>query len=289
MKITNKYKLPRAFVSFAESDYKYTPNRYSVSTLMNGATETVLKYRHHHRIEKDVSELIWAIFGTATHKVLEEQEISKHEKAETKIECKVNGSTISGIYDLYNSKTKKITDYKTTSVWKVINKDFEDYRLRGLIYAYILKQQGIDVDRAEFILLLKDHSKTKADVDRTYPNRPVYVYRYDITANDLIFIENFIINKLIQIKKQELLSDDELPGCSSEERWATPTKYALMEKGKKRAIKLYDIEMDAKSRLKENSKYYVEIRPGKDNKCENYCDVKDFCPYYKNKFKGELK
>ena len=55
-----------------------------------------------------------------------------------------------------------VADYKTASVWKVKFRDFEDWRRQGLIYAWLLKQNGFPISRRRFIALLKDHSKTEA-------------------------------------------------------------------------------------------------------------------------------
>lgn len=292
MKITNNKNLPTALVNFARSDYEYTPNRYSVTTLLNGATETVLKYRHNNDIEKDVSDLIWALFGSAFHKILEEQDVEKHESKEEKLQVDFNGSVISGIYDLYNSKTQTVTDYKTTSVWKWILKDFDNYRQQGLIYAWMLNKLGFKCDKAEFILFFKDHSKTKAKVERDYPDLPVEKKIFKFTQKDFDEIEVFLRDKLNKIKMYEKLSDDELPPCSDEERWYKGTKYAVKKKGNKRAIKLYDNKDEAEKRASKDDNLIIEERIGRNVKCEEYCDVKDFCPFYKKHYKnggaGEL-
>lgn len=74
MKITNKYGLPQAFVTMAESDYQYRDKRYSVSSLLKGTREIILERRHHDKIEQDVSDMIWLLFGTTVHSILEQHE-----------------------------------------------------------------------------------------------------------------------------------------------------------------------------------------------------------------------
>ena len=78
MRITNKYGLPQAFVKMAESDYEYRPKRYSVTSILKGIRETLLERRHHNEIEVDVSDMVWALFGTAVHEILASQQEKPH-------------------------------------------------------------------------------------------------------------------------------------------------------------------------------------------------------------------
>lgn len=77
MKITNKYGLPEPFVQALVKNYRPTPNRYGVTTLLKGATQTVLERRFHDEISMDASEGIFMIFGTAVHQILENSGISR--------------------------------------------------------------------------------------------------------------------------------------------------------------------------------------------------------------------
>jgi hypothetical protein len=81
-------------------------------------------------------------------------------------------------------------------------------------------------------------------------------------------------------QEAENTPSDKLLPCTPEERWERPTRYALMKKGRKRAIKLYDTEEDANGAVKEKD-HYVEYRKGESVRCENYCPVKEFCNQYK--------
>ena len=71
MKITNTLQLPAPFVSLAESDeYPVAPNEYRVTSLLKGTRETILERRHGAEITRDVSDMVWLLFGTAVHWVL---------------------------------------------------------------------------------------------------------------------------------------------------------------------------------------------------------------------------
>lgn len=54
--ITNKMNLPQPFVDAATSSHRYKPNRYSVTEVLGGTCEAVLKRRHSGEGDEDVSD-----------------------------------------------------------------------------------------------------------------------------------------------------------------------------------------------------------------------------------------
>lgn len=281
MKITNKYGLPQAFVTMAESDYQYKDKRYSVTSILKGTREIILERRHHDKIEQDVSDMIWLLFGTAVHSILEQHEEADHELAEEYLILDLeNGYKLSGRFDLYNAKTKTVTDYKTCSVWKVIYKEFEDWRTQLLIYAYMLKSIGFEVETGEIIAMMKDHSKSKAKYDPNYPQLPVEKIKFSFSDKDFEEIEVFIKERFKEIAKAEEMADDELPLCTPEQRFNSGDKFAVMKKNRKRALRVLDSMEEAEIYLANNGGDFIETRPGEDKKCNDYCRVNKFCSYY---------
>ena len=180
--------------------------------------------------------------------------------------------------------TKTVTDYKTGTVWKVMFDEWDDYHKQLLMYAYMLRKIGFDCKNGQIVMILKDHSKTKAKLDPTYPKYPVYVKKFNFTDEDFANIENFINERFKAYKQYENVPDALLPSCTKEERWHKDDKYAVMKKGRKTAIKLCDSEEEANSKVAElGTGHYVEFREGKDGRCDDYCQVKDFCPFYRKK------
>lgn len=283
MIITNKLNLPRAFVEMAQSEYQYKDKQYSVTSLLRGVRETILKRRYHNEIENDVSDMIWLLFGQAVHSILEQQEERDCEFKEEYLKVDIGDYKLSGMFDLYNGETKVITDYKTCSVWKVIYKDYEDWRKQLLIYAWMMKKIGFTVKRGEIVAILKDHSKSKAKYDSNYPQQPVQIIKFAFTEKDFKEIEQFIHEKFQEISEAEQLSDDELPVCTAEERFRDPDKWAVMKKSRKRAMRVLESEEEAEKYLKEQGGDYIEHRPGIDKKCIDYCDVCEYCNYYQEK------
>ena len=280
MKLTNRLNLPAPFVDACRQQRSYKEGRYSVTELNKGACEIVLSRRHWDEIEQDVSDMVWAIFGTAVHSILEKSQETPDQLKENFVYGEFGGNTVTGIFDLYDDSTGTVSDYKTVSVWKVIYDEWEDYRRQILCYCLLLRMMGFDAKRGEIVALLKDHSKTKARRESGYPPYPVYVKRFEFTNEDFGECSEWIRKKLSKIENAMLLPDDMLPPCSGDERWAKPDKWAVMKKGRKKALKLYDSQPDAQIHAIEVDGF-VEYRKGEDGKCAEYCAVHDWCPYYK--------
>ena len=285
MNLTNNLNLPQPFVDALKRDYEYKDKRYSVTSMLKGYREIILTRRHFDEMSEDVADSIWLLFGTAVHKILENAKEADDELKETKIYHKFpNGYTLSGQQDLYSESMRRITDYKTGSVWKVIFDDWSDYRKQCLYYALLFRKIGFECDNAEIVMVLKDWSKTKAKTDRNYPEYPVFIKHFDFTDKDFEEAEEEIIRKFDELDRLQNVEDDDLPVCSAEERWATEDKYAVMKKGAKKAVKLCDSEQEAISMISLGKGDSVEYRPGVDKKCMEYCGCKEFCSYWKGKY-----
>lgn len=285
MKITNKLGLPSPFVDAVSSDYQYKDKQYSVTALLKGVRETILQRRHNDEIEQDCSEMAWAIFGTAVHSILENAQEMADELKETKLVTELpNGYKLSGVFDLYKESTATVVDYKTATVWKVIYNDWEDYRKQLLIYCWQLRQIGFEANSGEIVAFLKDHSKSKAKYDSSYPQQPIYIKHFDFTEDDFNGIEAFIIDRFEIIEACENLTDDELPVCTPVERWHKDDTYAVKKDGRKTAIKVCNSSDEAYAYIADNnldSKHYVEERLGADTKCEEYCGCCEYCSYWR--------
>ena len=286
MQVTNRLGLPAAFVHAVSTERHNAPHCYSATTLNKGAKEIVLTDRHYDEITVDASEQIWAVWGTAVHALLEsEKDDNFHEE---RFKVAVGNSWVTGQVDSYDMERGIINDWKTASVWKVQFADFADWRAQGLTYAWLLTKSGLEVKKCRFVALLKDHSKTKAKHDASYPQSPVFVYEFDVTAEDLAATEARIIAKVTEIENAYKLGDDDIEPCTLEERWADGEKYAVMKNGRKTAVKLFDNQQDAEAYAGElGNSHYVEHRPAVSRKCEDYCSCCDFCNFYKSMHKGE--
>ena len=280
MKVTNVMGLPQAFVDAVSVERHNEKGCYSATTILHGACETILQERHYDEIEVDASDSIWAVFGSAVHSIFEKQNTGTEKEAFYSFP--VSHSKVTGRVDSYDPQTQTLHDFKTCAVWKIIYQDFDDWYKQGMIYAWLMKKNGVEVKRCEFIALIKDYSKSKAKVDQNYPQLPTYIYRFDVTEKALEEIEKFIFDKVSELEKAELLSDEELTPCTKEERWATEDKWAIMKAGRKTALKVCSSEEEAKSLMETMGGTDIEFRQGESKKCSDYCTVCQFCPFYKS-------
>jgi len=283
MRITNKLNLPTSFVDAVSREYQYKDKQYSVTSLLKGIRENILLRRYHDEIEVDVAEMIWLIFGSATHSILENAKTQEHEHKEQKLRIEVGDYKLSGIFDLYDAKQFKVVDYKTASVWKSMFKDYEDWKKQLLIYAYMLNENGMKCTKGEIIALYKDHKKN--DVKDNYPPYPVEKFEFNFTDDDFIYIEDWIKSRFEEIKQAEQLDDHDLPLCTPEERWHRGDKWAIMKTGVKKAVRLFDTFTQATDYLEWNindsNNYDVVFREGVSAKCLDYCSVRHICPFGK--------
>lgn len=279
MKVTNNLHLPEAFVNAVSVERHNKPGSYSATTLNKGVKEIILQERHWEQFTTDAADNVWAVFGTAVHAILEKNgDGNFHEE---KFDIGVSNSRVTGVVDSYDMERGIINDWKTASVYKVMKGDFADWRKQGLTYAWLLKQNGLDVRRCRFIALLKDHSKSKAKFDATYPQSPVFVYEFEVTPEELEQTGERITQKVIAIEAAEKMGDDDIAPCSAEERWADPEKFAVMKNGRKTAVRVFDTQADADACAGElGNSHYVERRPAISRKCGDYCLCKDFCNFY---------
>lgn len=279
--ITNKMNLPKALVNFAEaSQFDKKSNTFSVTTLLKSNREILLSKRYDHLIESDVSSLIWMLFGTAVHGVLEHNDDTGNAEQYLKYEIK-DGYYLTGKADLYNEETLSLEDWKTASVYKVIKGDFYDWKLQGLMYIWLFRKMGIYLNKIKFHALLKDWSSSKARYDKSYPKCAVYTYEHEVLTSDIEMIEEFIYKRFDELIKILDVADDELPECTAEERWYSGDVFAVYKKGGKKALKLCSTLEEAEGYMQHKGGDLIEKRVGENRKCEDYCSVCNYCKFYK--------
>ena len=285
MKITNKFDLPESFVKMAQSDYEYKDKRYSVTTIIQPLRSFMLRRRHDAEIEEVVSNMIWMLFGTAVHGVLERAGTADEELAENKMDVKLdNGYTVSGVFDLYSDGKKKVTDYKTCSVFKVLKADYTDWKMQLGIYCWMLNQIGFECNKGQIVAIMKDWVASKAKFDKDYPRYPVQTVSFTFTEEEIEGYGNWVKERFDEIEKAEKLPDDELPLCTLSERFNSGIKYAVMQKGKRRALRVFDSKELAEEYMNNIGGDKIEERIGEDKRCIDYCSACKFCSYWKEHY-----
>lgn len=296
MKYTNKNNLPSNIVNACLEDdgHELQLGVYHATELLQPVKITILKRRYDAELELDVSDSLNLLFGKAVHTVLESGNKSKFQQAEKFIsrDIDIDGEHLKvvGRMDLWQPNHRCIVDWKTATVTKVLKQDYEDYKKQGLIYAWILQGNGITASTLKFEMMLKDWSKAKLRLEtlrgNPYPAMMFHEWKYTITEKDMEEIDTWIHQRLKQILEYEKLADDEIPECNEEERWADPTKYAVMRYGRKTAIKLCDSIEEADALIASGGDdCYLEIRQSVSRRCCDYCIVNKYCKFYKEENK----
>ncbi len=186
----------------------------------------------------------------------------------------VLGWKISGGMDLVHDNGK-LTDYKVTSVWQFLDGKVPDSFVQQLnIYAELLRENGLEVNRLEVVGVLRDWSKMEAMRNDGLPRHQVVVRQ--IPMWEPAFTRVFIADRVHQHQEARKA----LPECTPEERWARPDVYAVMKEGRKSAVKLYNNDAEAQLHVAGEKGLSVVKRPGMSVRCAGYCSVSGFCTQY---------
>lgn len=282
MHITNSHNIPETLVSAIKNDPYHQDGHISVTSLIAPPRIRCLKARHDDAIQEDVTDRIWALLGQAVHGVLERAEVTDSIQ-EKRLAAEIMGWKITGQADLWE-KPATLSDYKVTSTWAVIGNPKPEWITQLNIYGWLFRQHGYPVNELQIVAICRDWSKNQAmRSGNGYPQCQVKVVPIPLWS-DADTLE-YIQSRVALHQQAETLEDNALPLCTPEERWERPTKWAVMKKGRKSAVKLFDDEDGAKAMVKELGKpHSVECRPGESVRCQGYCPVRDFCNQYREMF-----
>lgn len=276
MKITNIHDLPDALYQLILNDEYSKQGRFSASELPSPPQLRTLKLRHDAEIVKDASDFLFIIQGKSIHKLLERGKDADDLREESLMVDLGDGVTISGSTDLY---TGDVVDWKVTSVFSFLLGGLKpEWEAQVNTYAWLWRMHGFETHRLFIYAILRDWQKSKI-MERDYPKIPFM--KIAVPKWDNVKVNHYIRNRVNMHLLAESLPDDKLPPCSLDDQWARPTTYAVMKKGAKRALRVFDNEYDANA-LSENTKGSAVVeRLGKRVRCEDYCDAKPFCHQYK--------
>lgn len=349
MKITNKHNYPQTLVDAVSFDSHRTEGDISVTTLIGAPQVRYLRKKHGLEMTADVSEMMWALFGTAVHAILERAnildvrrnafmevistlkehhsrylnnnlkeneteeealeaqrvfkwllsymlkyfpEIKSRYEFELTLHYKCRGWVVSGTLDLFDKIDGILYDYKVTSVFMYMNPESRTSWKRQLnVYIKFLKESGYTVNGAKIVAIFRDFSRIRCATVRGYP-------RKQVMEIDIAMYEDDLITKWIdhRVNLHQQADKGIFNPCNGEERWASAPQYAVMDPDKKRALNgsVCDSKDVAEMFIKNNQhKYkkqlYIRETPEIWRKCEQYCNVNEFCEQFKvyNKTKPE--
>lgn len=298
MRLTNRTGLPEPLVRAAErvvnGHPKMDDRTFSVTELLKGTKEIVLGRRHSEELEMDVQDTFPLWHGTATHKMLED-EAGGLLLAERRYSLDMGGwdeglegFRLSGSPDLYDPKTETLWDYKTTKVaayQQAVDGRDVDWLYQTLAYAHMLRSVGHPVEHIRIVAMMKDHSKVKADVDRSYPQDPIMVVDFDHAVHDGELdaqMKDALCSRLRDVLSMRELSDGCIPPCTPAERMEDEC-WVIRQPDAKRAYRKLTSKEQALLALEtapEGMKAYH--RNGDPKKCRLYCAKAPFCSFAKS-------
>ena len=285
MKLTNKFNIPQTFVNVLERP-TYTKGKahLSVTQLINSPKIVALTQKFDADLEQDVSDMVWSIFGTAIHGVLEHGKDENH-IVEERLHATLDGWRISGAIDLQikDDAGLSIRDYKTTSAWGVMNEKVE-WEQQLNIYAWLVetvkKTPIIDIG---VVAIIRDWSRRDAAKNENYPPAPVkeIPIRLWTYEEQTTYIKHRI--GLHSACEFAMETDEDLPLCTPEEMWERPTTWAIKKVGGVRAKSVHDTEESMLKALEiAGPAYEIEVRPGSRTRCESFCPVNTYCKQWRD-------
>ena len=296
----NRHDLPQWLLNAViDTRAQYNPGEktdYSITSLIQ--PPMVYTLTKQHQPEEDVADALQAWLGTACHDKLEEklkdnprymvEERLYHtfhipeapgEQKEFIVSCQL---------DLYDKETCELWDHKFSKLYSFTNGGKQDHEIQLAYQAYSLKKYGYDVRSAQIAGFALDWSKTKTAFQKDYPETLFCHTPYPMWADE--DIEAWVKN---QILEKEYAKLGQIRVCSKEERWSRPDVWKVYREGRKTALRILNSEDEAENFIaalvKPSGKEYIEKIEGEDTRCLWFCNVRDYCSYYQEKYVDEQK
>jgi hypothetical protein len=175
MILTNKFNIPQTFVNVIKRPtYSKGRANLSVTQLINSPKIVALTQTFQDELEEDVADMVWSLFGSAVHTVLEHGKDDNH-IVEARLHAELDGWHISGAIDLQIETPEgvQIRDYKTTSAWATMNEKVE-WEQQLNIYAWLVeKVRKVKVLDLGIVAIVRDWSRRDAANREGYPEAPI--------------------------------------------------------------------------------------------------------------------
>lgn len=270
MQITNNYSLPESLVNVVSGKRQPVTGRYSVSDIIGPPLIRLLKEKYWEELSQDVSDMMWLILGSSVHYILEKGSPDAG-LAEEKMLVRYNEADIVGIPDLWHDG--EISDWKVTSVYSFLLGDKPEWTTQLNIYRWMYLANGFETNKLIINAILRDWQKSKTYQDPNYP--PIPFHSVDIPIWEQIDVIRYLNRWFHRLRNE--------PKCTDEEKWTRPTKWAVMKRGQKKALKLFDNEKAADYWIKtflgidEVKKCSIVERKGDFMRCKDFCPVREVC------------
>jgi len=291
VKLTNRSNLPASIVDAIKADpYSKGGSDWSVTQLIDPPQLRRLMRDHYDDVTEDVSDRIWALYGQSVHAILERAG-RPGDVVEQRFYMPTEYGVVSGQIDHYSTETETLSDWKVTSVYKVkrsLQEPPHEWVKQLNMQAQLMRHAGIYPMALQIVAICRDWQKGAALREKDYPARAVTIPIPLWPESDV----HEYIEERARLHYSVMFRNADVP-CTDEERWKREDQFAVMRKGKKRALRLLDSKEEVKQYLIDNdlatvqdNRYVIndditiETRPGAYVRCAEYCPVSTVCPQY---------
>lgn len=280
MKLTNIHDLPETFINVLKNPtYSKGEANLSATELLTSPRIVQLKRKHWEDVEQDASDMVWQLFGSAVHSILEHGKSEKH-IVEERIFTILDGWVLSGAMDLQEVTPEgiAITDYKVTGSWAAMN-DKQDWHNQLNIYAWMVhRAKGVNITKLSIVCIIRDWSAREAATKDGYPKAPIITINIPIWPHEAQ--EQFVRDRISAHSNAHFAAEtgENFAPCSAQDMWEKPTTYAVKKEGGVRAKSVHATREEAELML--TSGHFIEVRPGERTRCKSYCQVSKFCNQY---------
>lgn len=226
-----------------------------------------------------------SLVGTGVHAQLEHLLKSDPDfLVEGQVWDRINGVKVAGRFDALYKPWQALYDFKLMKIYKFKMQDWEHFTQQQNIYRWMLREQW-DIKSINIVGIWIDHFPNPfRRPDPAAPEAEITAFPLDLWSDEKT--EEFVHHRLSLHENAGMLPTDELPLCTAAERWQT-TKYKVMAKGLKRALRNCDTRAQAESFC---FSYKGKYRPedlridkvvGDPKRCMDWCEVAPYCNQFK--------
>jgi len=291
----NRHDLPQWLLNAViDTRAQYNPGEktdYSITSLIQ--PPMVYTLTKQHQPEEDVADALQAWLGTACHDKLEEklkdnprymvEERLYHTFHIPEAPGEQKDFIVSAQLDLYDKEECAVWDYKFSKLYSFTNGGKTDHEIQTNYQAYLLRKHGYPVNSIQIGGFGLDWAKTKTAQQKDYPPTLFCHTPYPMWADE--DVEAYIKNQILEKEYGKL---GQIRVCDESERWARPTVWKVYRKGRKSALRILNTEEEANEFLaniaKPSGTEYVEKVEGEDIRCVWFCNVREHCSFYQEKY-----
>jgi len=289
----NELGLPAWLVEVVEQTRnQYDPGEktdYSATSLL--VPPMIYALQKEHQPEEDVRDALPAFLGSGLHNEIENclkqnprYLVEERLYAEIDVPDSPTKKTfiVSAQLDLYDKELCEVSDHKLSKIFS-FRGNKPEYEFQLNFQAWLLRKHGYETKALKINGFAKDWSFVQTEINKDYP-KALYV-PVEFPLWDDVDVEEFTRRAIVEKENAKI---GQIRVCSPEERWAKPTQYKVRREGRKTALRVLNSRQDAEQYIanlsKPTGKEYIEEIEGDDTRCKFYCNVREHCSFYKEKY-----